>query len=148
FRIGPLLRFMSYGLPRGGLRVPPVAEVTTFADGVTLEVPGAPRVIHLPGHTPGSVAFLFPAHDALFVGDAFATLDVLTGATGPRLAPFPAAPGQPLAALARLDGLRAGLVLPGHGQPWTGGLDEALRRIRAAAAEPAGRSRAAQPAPR
>ena len=83
------------------------------------------------------MAFHFPAHDALFVGDAFATLDVLTGATGPRLAPFTADPGQALASLARLDGLHAGLVLPGHGQPWTGGLAEALRRIRAAAAEPA-----------
>jgi glyoxylase-like metal-dependent hydrolase (beta-lactamase superfamily II) len=136
---------MLYGLPRGGLRTPPVGEVTTFADGATLAVPGAPRVIHLPGHSPGSVAFHFPAHDALFVGDAFATLDVLTGATGPRLAPFTADPGRAIASLAHLEGLRAGLVLPGHGQPWTGGLDEALRRIRAAAA-PVEPSRVAQPA--
>lgn len=142
FRVGPLLRFMLYGLTRGGLRTTPVIEVTTFADGATLAVPGAPRVVHLPGHSPGSVAFHFPAHDALFVGDAFVTLDVLTGATGPRLAPFTADAGQALASLTRLDGLQAGLVLPGHGQAWTGGLAEALQRIRAA--DPTEPSRAAQ----
>src|SRR5262249_21336815 len=125
-------RFLLYGLPRGGLSNRPVAEVTTFADGATLEAPGAPRVVHLPGHSPGSVALHFPALDALFVGDAFATLNVLTGATGPRLAPFTADPDQALASLARLDALSAGLVLPGHGQPWTDGLDQALRRVRAA----------------
>jgi len=142
-RIGPLLRFMLYGLPRGGLRTTPVAEVTTFAGDATLDVPGAPHVVHLPGHSPGSVAFHFSTHDALFVGDAFTTLDVLTGATGPRLAPFTADPGQALTSLARLDRMQAGLVLPGHGQPWTGGLDEALRRIRTAAAEPARPARVA-----
>jgi glyoxylase-like metal-dependent hydrolase (beta-lactamase superfamily II) len=31
-----------------------------------------------------------------------------------------------------LDGLSAKWVLPGHGDPWTGGLAEALRLIRAA----------------
>jgi glyoxylase-like metal-dependent hydrolase (beta-lactamase superfamily II) len=88
YRVWPLLKFMLYGLPRGGLSTGPVAEVTTFEDGATLDVPGAPRVVHLPGHSPGSVAFHFAELGALFVGDALATLDVLTGATGPRIAPF------------------------------------------------------------
>ena len=30
----------------------------------------------------------------------------------------------------RLDGIEARWVLPGHGEPWTGGLAEALRRAR------------------
>jgi glyoxylase-like metal-dependent hydrolase (beta-lactamase superfamily II) len=135
FRVGPLLRFLLYGLARGALRTTPIAEVTAFDDGDALDVPGAPRVVHLPGHSPGSVAFHFGSLGALFVGDALATLDVLTGATGPRLAPFTADPVQALGSLARLEGLPASLVLPGHGQPWTGGLPEALRRVRAGAAE-------------
>jgi len=42
----------------------------------------------------------------------------------------------------RLDGIEARLVLPGHGQPWTGGVGEAIRRVRAAGADGMGRPHA------
>jgi glyoxylase-like metal-dependent hydrolase (beta-lactamase superfamily II) len=119
---------------RGGLRVPPVTEVVTFGDGATLDVPGAPRIIHLPGHTPGSVAIHVPGVDAVFLGDAMTTRSVLTGDVGPRLAPFTLDKDQALASLARLDGIDATWALPGHGEAWNGGLREALREIRASAA--------------
>ena len=35
------------------------------------------------------------------------------------------------ASLAKLRSLEAGLALPGHGEPWTGGLPEALRLVEA-----------------
>ena len=130
-RLGPMLRFLVYGARRGGLRSTPVAEVETFAPGATLDVPGAPRVIALPGHTPGSVAFHVPSLDALFVGDALATLAVTTGATGPALAPYTADRARALASLDALEGLEGRWILPGHGEPWTGGVAEALRLIRA-----------------
>jgi glyoxylase-like metal-dependent hydrolase (beta-lactamase superfamily II) len=133
-KIGPLLGFLAYTGLRGGLRVPPLTEVRTFGDGVTLEVPGAPRIIHLPGHTPGSVAVHVPAVDAVFMGDAMTTRSVLTGEVGPRLAPFTLDPSHAFASLAKLDGIDATWVLPGHGEPWDGGLQAALREIRAAAA--------------
>lgn len=129
-----LLQFLLFGLRNGLLRIPPIREVATFGDGATLDVPGAPRVIHLPGHTPGSAALHFAGHDALLVGDAIATHSVTTGAQGPQIAPFTADARQALASLERLEGLEAGLVLPGHGQAWTLGLAEALRRVRARAA--------------
>jgi glyoxylase-like metal-dependent hydrolase (beta-lactamase superfamily II) len=132
-KVGPLLGFLVYSGLRGGLRIPPLTEVTTFRDAVTLEVPGAPRIVHLPGHTPGSVAVHIPAVDAVFVGDAMTTRNVLTGEVGPRLAPFTLDPGEALASLARLDGLDATWVLPGHGEPWNGGVQAALREIRSAA---------------
>ncbi len=132
-KVGPLLGFMLYSGLRGGLRVPPVTEVVTFGDGATLDVPGAPRIIHLPGHTPGSVAVHVPAVDAVFLGDTMTTSSVLTGKIGPGLAPFTLDPGQALASLARLDGVEATWVLPGHGEPWDGGLPTVLREIRAAA---------------
>jgi glyoxylase-like metal-dependent hydrolase (beta-lactamase superfamily II) len=132
-KVGPLLGFLVYSGLRGGLRVPPLTDVATFADGVTLDVPGAPRVIHLPGHTPGSVAFHMPAVDAVFMGDTMTTRSVLTGEVGPRLAPFTLDPSQALASLAKLDGIEATWVLPGHGEPSNGGLPAALREIRAAA---------------
>jgi glyoxylase-like metal-dependent hydrolase (beta-lactamase superfamily II) len=129
-KIRPLLGFLLYSARRGGLRVPPLAEVVTFGDGATLDVPGAPHVIHLPGHTPGSSALHVPGVDAVFVGDALTTRSVLTGVLGPRLAPFTLEPSLALSSLARLDGLAARWVLAGHGAAWAGGLTEALRQIR------------------
>ena len=38
------------------------------------------------------------------------------------------------AALARLEDVSATLVLPGHGDPWTGGVQEAVRQVRQSAA--------------
>jgi glyoxylase-like metal-dependent hydrolase (beta-lactamase superfamily II) len=132
-RIGPLSSFLWFSLTHGLLRFPRIAEVSTFDDGATLEVPGSPRVILVPGHTPGSAALHFPGHDALFVGDAMATYAVTTGEHRPMIAPFTADPVEALASLARLDGLEAGFVLPGHGQAWTRGVAAALAEVRATA---------------
>jgi glyoxylase-like metal-dependent hydrolase (beta-lactamase superfamily II) len=46
-RIGSVIEFLLFGARRGALRTTPLAEVATFGDGATLDVPGAPRVIHL-----------------------------------------------------------------------------------------------------
>jgi glyoxylase-like metal-dependent hydrolase (beta-lactamase superfamily II) len=133
-RLRPILRFLLWSAWRGGLRIPRIAEVATFGDGATLDVPGAPRVILVPGHTPGSAALHVPSLSAVFVGDALATESVTTGDLGPRIAPFTADAAEALASLDRLAGLDAALVLPGHGQAWTGGVDEAIRAVRTAAA--------------
>jgi glyoxylase-like metal-dependent hydrolase (beta-lactamase superfamily II) len=66
------------------------------------------------------------------VGDALCTYAVTTGATGPRIAPFTADPEQARASLARLEGIPARLVLPGHGDRFDGGVDEAVRLAREA----------------
>lgn len=129
-KIGAVSRFLWYSSRKGGLRIRPVSEVVTFVGGATLELPGSPRIIHLPGHTPGSVAVHVPGVDALFVGDAMTTGNVLTGARGPRPAPFTLAPAQAMESLNRLDDVQAKWVLPGHGAPWNGGLAEALRQVR------------------
>ena len=123
------LRFIRFALAKGMLRATPILEVATFGDGATLDVPGAPRVIHVPGHSEGSAALHIPARDALFVGDAFATLNVLSGKTGPQLAPFGSDLPRARESLSRLERIEASFVLPGHGQPWTRGLGEAIRLI-------------------
>ena len=133
-RLVPLLRFIWFGVTHGALRTTNVTDVATYGDGATLDVPGAPRVILVPGHTPGSAALYMPSHDALFAGDALATIAVTSGETGPIIAPFTADPAEALASLARLDGIEAAWLLPGHGQAWTGGVGEAVAQIRAAAA--------------
>lgn len=131
-RIVPVLSFLLFGIRKGYLGIKHIAEVSTFGDGATLDVPGAPRVIHVPGHTAGSAALHMPSHDAILVGDAFVTLNVMTGSTGPQLFPnFNANNRQAFESLRRFDGIDASLALPGHGVPWTGGLAEALRLVRA-----------------
>jgi glyoxylase-like metal-dependent hydrolase (beta-lactamase superfamily II) len=141
-RLLPTLRFLLLGLRKGGLRMTFVQDVETFGDGATLDVPGAPRILLVPGHTPGSVALHVPSKAAIFAGDTLATESVMNGATGPMIAPFSEDPPLALRSLDRLDGLEADWLLPGHGQPWTGGVAEALRRIRAAGPDGMGRPHA------
>ncbi len=131
FRLVPMLSFLWLGLRKGGLRHPAVAHVSTFGDGATLDLPGSPRVILVPGHTPGSAALVVGDRDAIFVGDAMATYAVTNGRRGPRIAPFSADPTQARESLERLMGIDASLVLPGHGDPWTAGIGEAVRRAMA-----------------
>jgi glyoxylase-like metal-dependent hydrolase (beta-lactamase superfamily II) len=128
------LRFIRFALSKGMLRATPILEVATFGDGATLDVPGAPRVIHVPGHSEGSAALHLPARKVLFVGDALATLNVLSGRTGPQLAPFGSDLPRAVESLKRIEAIDADVVLPGHGQPWTNRVSEAVRLIRKDAA--------------
>jgi glyoxylase-like metal-dependent hydrolase (beta-lactamase superfamily II) len=73
--------------------------------------------------------------DALFLGDTMTTRNVLTGAAGPKPAPFTLEPDQALASLDRVESVDATWVLPGHGPAWDGGVPEAVRLIRAAGGE-------------
>jgi glyoxylase-like metal-dependent hydrolase (beta-lactamase superfamily II) len=134
YRPGPLISFLVEYARRGLLRVPRIREVTTFGDGATLDVPGAPRVIHLPGHTLGSAALHFQGHAALFSGDAINTYAVTSGRTGPQLSPFNRDRAQALASIERLRDVEATFVLPGHGAVWSQGVLAALAAVRAAEA--------------
>jgi glyoxylase-like metal-dependent hydrolase (beta-lactamase superfamily II) len=134
-KVGPLAGFLWYSGRHGGLRIRPAAELQTFADGDVLDVPGTPRIIHTPGHTPGSVTVHIPAVDALFLGDTMTTRNVLTGVTGPKPAPFTLQPKQAVESLDRIEAVDATWVLPGHGPAWDGGVREAVRLMREAAAE-------------
>jgi glyoxylase-like metal-dependent hydrolase (beta-lactamase superfamily II) len=119
---------------RGAAKIVPIAEVSTFADGETLDVPGSPRVVHAPGHTPGAAALLFERNGALVSGDVVVTHNALTGRDGPQIMPsaFNTDTQQALRSLDALAGIEADVILPGHGLPWTGGVPEAVRRAKAA----------------
>lgn len=119
---------------RGATKIIPIQEVSGFADGETLDVPGKPRVVHAPGHTDGSAAILLEDRGILFTGDVLCTHNALTGRSGPQIMPSGLNTDTPraLASLASLDGIKAGLLLPGHGDPWTGGVEDAIRRARIA----------------
>jgi len=130
-RIGPMLRFLAYGLRKSALRTRHVTEVSEVADGDVLDLPGAPVVVGLPGHSPGSIAVHVPAVGAVFVGDALTTRHVLTGEEGAQPAPFTDEPAEALASLDRLAALDAEWVLPGHGAPWRGTPADIAAAVRA-----------------
>ncbi|WP_406069332.1 MBL fold metallo-hydrolase [Micromonospora sp. NBC_01638] len=132
-KLGATVGFFWYAMRRGGLRTTHLTEVVVVHDGQVLDLPGAPRIIGVPGHSPGSIAIHVPVADAIFVGDAMTTRHVLTGQRGPQPAPFTDDPHQALASLRRLEGVKASWVLPGHGTPWSGGVAEAIRAIRTVA---------------
>jgi glyoxylase-like metal-dependent hydrolase (beta-lactamase superfamily II) len=121
---------------RGASKVVPVHDVSTFADGETLDVPGHPRVIHAPGHTAGTCALLMEERKLLFAGDVLTTWNPLTGRAGPQIMPSAMNEDTPqaLRSLEALEDISAEVVLPGHGEPWTRGLDEALRLAQSAGA--------------
>src|SRR5690606_34842545 len=60
-RLGALLGFFWYALRRGALRSFPLAHVVEVRDGDVLDLPASPRVIPLPGHSPGSIAVHVPS---------------------------------------------------------------------------------------
>jgi glyoxylase-like metal-dependent hydrolase (beta-lactamase superfamily II) len=128
-----LLRYLfGHIIPNGGAKYPTIADLTTFADGDVVDVPGSPRVIHAPGHTTGSSALHLEERRVLFSGDALVTLDTLTGKTGPHVfaPPFSHDYGQAVASIDRLETLDADLMLPGHGEPWRGTPAEAVQEAR------------------
>lgn len=125
------LGYLAHVVRNGGAKRPgTVAAVETFGDGDTLDVPGRPRVLYTPGHSPGHCALLLEERGVLFSGDALVTLNLRTGARGPTVLPINQDRDDAVRSLERFDGVEAGALLPGHGDPWTGGVAEALRQAR------------------
>jgi len=133
-RLGAVVGFFAYALRKNGMRTRYVTEVVPVSDGEVLDLPGSPRVIGMPGHSPGSIAVHVPDVGAVFVGDALTTRHVLTGRAGAQPAPFTDEPDRALASLDRLADLDAEWVLPGHGTPWRGTPADIVAQVRRAAA--------------
>ncbi len=126
-------RLLAHLVRGGASRPQPIGEVRTFTDGEQLDVPGRPRAIHTPGHTRGHCCFHLERARALIAGDLLCTLNPLTGARGPQLMPrgFNVSSASMLDSLARIEDVDADTVYPGHGEPWTGGVGDAVARVRA-----------------
>ena len=133
----PALLSFTAEMVRGGLlpNFPPVPELSELIDGEALDVPGHPRVVHVPGHTRGSCALHVADAGVVFTGDALITYNPampVRRRRGPQLCrdAWQEDPRQALVSLDRLEGLGAHTVLPGHGEPWTGGVDAAVDHAR------------------
>jgi glyoxylase-like metal-dependent hydrolase (beta-lactamase superfamily II) len=118
------------------VRRPPVQVDRVLRDGDTI---GPFTAVHVPGHTPGSVAFYHAERKFLFTGDAVV-------APGGRLTlATPSStfdPDQAISALEKLARLEVRLLLPGHGRPVSDAPGERLRTLlRERTARPAQRPR-------
>jgi glyoxylase-like metal-dependent hydrolase (beta-lactamase superfamily II) len=133
-RYGATWRLLAMAVRSGGTRRPKIAEITPLEAGRELDVPGHPRVVPTPGHSNGHVVLHLPDRGVVFAGDALCTRNPLTGRAGPQLMPraFASSTAQALESLSRLEGLEAGAVLPGHGDPWTEGVATLVARVRTA----------------
>jgi glyoxylase-like metal-dependent hydrolase (beta-lactamase superfamily II) len=104
----------------------PVPVDVTVQDGEHLDLLGGATVIHVPGHTAGSIALHFPADRLLICGD---TIDNRRGRLGPPPKPFTEDMDQALASIRRMAALEFDVLCPGHGAPIVGGADQQVRAI-------------------
>jgi glyoxylase-like metal-dependent hydrolase (beta-lactamase superfamily II) len=123
--------FTSLGLPVPFLQRTLVTDMVS--DDQVLPLLGGVRVIHTPGHTPGSVCYLLEARSLLFTGDTLFS----DGKRLSRSVPFPGYNGADYKrSLAKLAALKFESLCGGHGAPLVGGASDMLRELLEARPEP------------
>jgi glyoxylase-like metal-dependent hydrolase (beta-lactamase superfamily II) len=117
-RVYPFRLGLALGVPR---HTPcPVDEPVDDEDAI-----GPLQVVHIPGHSPGHLAFYWPERRVLVAGDAVATWPSLdAGWPG-----FNLNERQHRASLRRLAELKADVVGVGHGEPITTDPGERLEAL-------------------
>ena len=97
-----------------------------FRDGDEFPALGGVRVVHVPGHTPGSVAFHFRERGAVLTGDA---VQFRFGRLMPPSRIFTADMDVAIGSLRRLSQLDFDTLCFGHHRPIVRGADVALRAL-------------------
>ncbi|MCU1636226.1 MAG: fold metallo-hydrolase [Cryobacterium sp.] len=112
----------------GALWVRGIDDPMSLPASGTLDVPGHPSIVFSPGHTSGHCALHLTDRDTVVTGDALVTLDPYRGSRGPQIVAGAATADSPqaLASLQALAETGASVVLPGHGEPWNGGIRSAV----------------------
>jgi glyoxylase-like metal-dependent hydrolase (beta-lactamase superfamily II) len=101
---------------------PPCRVDRELRDGDSIDFGGGATVVHVPGHTPGSIARYLPAHRLLFTGDTIAAVE-----GKPILGPFNVDRALAKESFRRQAALDVDIACFGHGEPIVGGAGEALR---------------------
>ena len=125
--------FIGHALRSGATKPDPMPASVPLVDGGTADVPGRPLVRHVPGHTDGSCVLEFREHGVTFVGDLLCTVEPRLGRRDdPQLQSRGSNKSSELAmqSLGKLDGIDSRVVLPGHGTPWTDGIEAAVATAR------------------
>jgi glyoxylase-like metal-dependent hydrolase (beta-lactamase superfamily II) len=123
-------RLLNWLFDRVWLKRPPCKVDRALEDGDVIEVLGGVRVIHTPGHTPGSICLYQPERQILFCGDVLFNENPLTGQGRLQLS-FPLFTlDQVLAweSVRKLSALPVEVLCFGHGEPI---LEGAGKRIQA-----------------
>lgn len=107
-------------------------RVDTVADGEVIDCPGQPRVVATPGHTAGHAAFVV-GEDVLFAGDAIVTHGLIAKPTGPQVLAevFHHDVTKARRSLDVLAAQGTRVLLPGHGDPWYGAIEDAVELAKA-----------------
>ncbi|MFE6184895.1 MBL fold metallo-hydrolase [Streptomyces sp. NPDC056465] len=102
---------------------PPTRVDHELEDGDELPFGDGARVVHSPGHTPGSIGVHLPRHGVLFTGDSVAGVGrVMPGV-------FNTDHAQARSSVARLAALAPSVVCFGHGDPLTVDAPAVLRAV-------------------
>ena len=101
-------------------------DARPLADGQVLPVLGGLRVVHTPGHTPGSVCLYAPRHRLLFVGDV---LQVLRGRLAFASQFFSEDLSLARRSTAKLADLDVEVIALSHFPPWRTDANAALRAL-------------------
>ncbi|NYE39449.1 MBL fold metallo-hydrolase [Streptomyces fulvorobeus] len=140
----PVLLDWERPLHEHGLTVPaapPTRVDHELEDGDELPFGGGARVVHSPGHTPGSIGIHLPRHEVLFTGDCVAAVDrVILGVMN-------IDPAQAVASFGRLAALAPSTACFGHGDPLTTDAAALLRAAAERAQEESGPDRPGGAAP-
>lgn len=107
------------------------AQALPMREDGRIALPGAPIAVPLPGHTSGHTGYYFAADNVLITGDAIVTGHRTLRTTGPQLLPamFHHDPSHARRSLQSLPHLDDVTILPGHGEPWSGNLDDVAKRL-------------------
>jgi glyoxylase-like metal-dependent hydrolase (beta-lactamase superfamily II) len=101
-------------------------DATPLADDSVIPGLGGLRVVHTPGHTPGSVCLYSAAHRLLIVGDA---LQVIRGRLSRPSLVFTEDMALARRSIARMAELDVGTICFAHYPPWREGAAAALRAL-------------------
>jgi glyoxylase-like metal-dependent hydrolase (beta-lactamase superfamily II) len=109
----------------------PPRDPKPIEDGHELPILGGLRVVHTPGHTPGSICLYAPRLRLLFTGDV---LQVIRGRLTYASALFSHDHAGARASVERLAALDVGTIALSHYPPWTSACNEVLHDLATAAA--------------
>jgi len=101
------------------LYVDPIDEVLPLPPSLKISESEELRVIHTPGHTSGSVSFLWSKRSVLFSGDLLLPSDQETWLSGPCFGEEDAFLEDYERSLKKIANISPELILPGHGEPFS-----------------------------
>ena len=104
----------------------PVTVDSLVQDGDLLNILNGASVVHVPGHTPGSIALHVPVEGVLLCGD---TIDHRRDRLGLPPQAFSVDIEQAAGSIRRMADLDFDVLCPGHGAPIVGGADEQVRAL-------------------